>query len=372
MPYSDPPRRPFVRPFSHTLNQLGSHEALRPSQLMDQARALLEQRAGSSSASVSTGSAPIPHPLLTDHVRHADGLALVLMRSSGVGIAVRPADTTRVFFDASAAYGEDSAFDTLRERIAHVLQAKNITADVALVHAHVPQTLEYETLGIVAALHEALAIPPAQPPSSASGDVQALTLALTVGAARDVVLVDTERREAIVVPPNAESQAVRWGLVTAPPTRPASRLTSMDAPRLLKRLQQATMFARLSTLRALEHRDLETAIDEVPRSLQGALRYWVTEGSRVQKMTVALRKGDWQMVGALMLMADASRRNDADARDGAATALIDHLETLAQPELYGALPTRPGQLLVLGQAYALPKTLGQLQNDRADVQTVLL
>ncbi|MEM6645380.1 MAG: hypothetical protein AAF730_03930 [Bacteroidota bacterium] len=373
MPFSDPPRRPFVRPFSHTLNRIHAHETLQPDQLVDQARALLVQRFGDGQATVATASAPIPHPLLTDHVRHAEGLALVLMRSSGVGVAVRPADDLRVSFDADMAAADQ---DAVRHRIATLFGGTRAAVEVAIVHADIPQTLAYESLGILMALHRAMGAlglhPPGDLAADASPALRPLALALKVGQPGDVVLVDTDREDAIVVPPNAETEAMRWALVTAPSTRAAPRLTAIDAERLLRALHGSRRFSSLAGLRDLEHRDLEAALSTLSRSLQGPLRYWVTEGSRVQKMTAAVRKGDGQMMGALLLMADAARQSDAGARDASAATLAAQLDAQAHPELYGALPTGPGQLLVLGQAYALPKALERLQQDRPSLHVALI
>ncbi|MEM1094263.1 MAG: hypothetical protein AAGJ10_06630 [Bacteroidota bacterium] len=373
MLFSDPPRRPFVRPFSHTLNRIHAHETLQPRQLVDQARALLTQRFGDDAAGGATASAPIPHPLLTDHVRHAEGLALVLMRSSGVGVAGRPADRMRVAFDATMDAADQ---DVLRQRIAASFEGSEVPAEIAIVHAHIPQTLAYESLAILTAVHKALAKLGVHATSEADAalprSLRPLAIALKVGHPGDVVLVDTERVDAIVVPPNPETEAMRWALITAPGAVSAPRLTSLDAVRLLRGLRGSARFAQLSSLRDLEHRDLDAALATLSRSLQGPLRYWVTEGSRVQKMTAAVRKGDGQMIGALLLMADAARRNDAGARDAAATTLTDQLDAQAHPELYGALPTGPGQILVLGQAYALPKALERMQQEQPRLHVALI
>jgi galactokinase len=87
----------------------------------------------------------------------------------------------------------------------------------------------------------------------------------------------------------------------------------------------------------------------------------VTENRRVQKHVAALRRDDWQMVGALLLMSHASLRDDWKGTTAAADTLVEAVEARTHDGLYGACMTeRGGGVLVVGRPHAFEEGIRDL------------
>jgi galactokinase len=67
-------------------------------------------------------------------------------------------------------------------------------------------------------------------------------------------------------------------------------------------------------------------MEALPARLTSVARHLVTDNRRVQKMVAALRRSDWQMVGALLLMSHASRRDAWQGTSAEADFLVEHVE----------------------------------------------
>ncbi len=119
---------------------------------------------------------------------------------------------------------------------------------------------------------------------------------------------------------------------------------------------QQKAFPKLTSFRELEHRDLQRALGALPGRLKPGVRHLVTENRRVQKVVAALRKGDWQFVGALLIMSHASRRNDWRSTSSGADMIVTQAEAMTIEGIFGGASTsRGGSVLVCGQPFVVPQ-----------------
>jgi len=89
----------------------------------------------------------------------------------------------------------------------------------------------------------------------------------------------------------------------------------------------------------------------------------------VQKHVAAMRGGDWQMIGALMLMSHASQRDHWESTPDATDVLVDEAERRTYDGLYGACMTgRAGAVLVAGRPQDVASELGRLTDAVASRQ----
>lgn len=188
-------------------------------------------------------------------------------------------------------------------------------------------------------------------------------LAAAAGTAATLLLVDTATREFLPVELPAPTALALVLLDSGPAVRPdaeAERRRRAGAQEVLRQLR-AEGFPHLRSFRELEHRDLHRALDALPPRLRPLARHVVTENRRVQRMVTALRRGDWQMTGALLLMTHASRRDHLGATHPAADALVEAVEGMTFDGLYGAGQTgRDGPLVLAGQPHTTPAALDRL------------
>ncbi|NNE36114.1 MAG: hypothetical protein HKN13_12805 [Rhodothermales bacterium] len=176
------------------------------------------------------------------------------------------------------------------------------------------------------------------------------------------ILVDTETHEhlSLDVPDRIRPE---WALVNTATEklktgRAARKQWSLE---IFDRLQQKK-FSMLNSLRDLEHRDLENALHTLPRKMRPGLRYLVTENRRVQRMVVAIRKRDWQLMGALLKMSHASRRDDWMITSPIEDFVVEEAERFSLEGVYGATQTGEGSfILVAGQPLTLPAFLDHLR-----------
>lgn len=197
----------------------------------------------------------------------------------------------------------------------------------------------------------------------------AYLLATFAGGDPAFTLVDTETREYLPVRTEGRS-ALQWALIdpvgggaSEGAGAPASvhRRRKDQAEAALARLRREG-FPDLVSFRNLEHRDLDRATRAVPSALRPVVRHLVTENRRVQKHVAALRRSDWQMVGALLLMSHASLRDDWGATTSPANTLVEAVETRTQHGIYGACMTeRSGAVLVVSRPRALAQGVHTLR-----------
>ena len=100
----------------------------------------------------------------------------------------------------------------------------------------------------------------------------------------------------------------------------------------------------------------------MPRRLRPVVRHVVTENGRVQKLVAAIRRHDWQMFGALLLMSHASLRDDWQRSNDEIDFVVEQVEAMSLDGMYGACVTgRGGCVLVLGQPFVVPRCLDRIK-----------
>ena len=177
------------------------------------------------------------------------------------------------------------------------------------------------------------------------------------------VLVDTETLEYLTVDSSGTTEP-GWALVDTQADRQAAdrKARSEWAQEILARLQQKK-FSHLTSLRDLEHRDLEMATQLLPRRMRPRLKYLVTENRRVQRLVAAIRNEDWQLMGALMFMSHASRRDDWAITSPVQNFVVDEAERFSIEGVYGATQIGEGSfVLIAGQPIRLPAFLDHLRS----------
>jgi galactokinase len=148
----------------------------------------------------------------------------------------------------------------------------------------------------------------------------------------------------------------------------ASIKRSEKAANVTRKLQKKE-FDQIKSLRDIEHRDLERALQAVGRRHRSALRHLVSENRNVQKGVVAVRKGDWQFLGALMMISQASKTNDWDTTGPVHEMVTDLAESASLDGIFGVVQTGEGGcMLVAGQPFSLPAFLDSVR-ENADEHT---
>jgi len=373
-------------------NQFADYEAPDRATLRQRARDVLVDRLDTSDSPLSTAYACGTVGVQADQTHYSDGFGLFMPLQQGVAVAARPADTTRVVFG-----GTDQTWDA---------DTSAPPPWVAMVHRIVQELLAGEgvEVGIVSTIPgtfrdgylASLAVALMRvvrrldvPPTVDLDHVESLRDALVpllageIGSVLDqpystayllatfagddpaLTLVDTTTREHLPVETEARS-ALQWALLDPQGPVPRSaefhRMRQKQARKALDHLR-AHGFAGLAAFRDLEHRDLERAEDLLSDTLRPVVRHLVTENGRVQKQVAAMRRSDWQMIGALLLMSHASQRDDWDGTSDAADAVVQATENQTHGGLYGACMTgRSGAVLVAGRPNAFADELHHLTN----------
>ncbi|PEN13426.1 hypothetical protein CRI94_08875 [Longibacter salinarum] len=228
---------------------------------------------------------------------------------------------------------------------------------------------------VIPDLREAIEQTTARPTSIAS------LIAAHAGMDGPFTLVDTGTYEFLPVQTKAR-EALDWAVID--PGRPAPRSNAWHW-NVRERADEALAILRkhgfdgLRSFRNVEHRDLDRALDSLPERLRPVTRHLVTENRRVQKHVAAMRRGDWQMIGALLLMSHASLRDYLEATTALADEVVEAVESVMLEGVYGACMTsRDGLILVTGRPHALdnlldsiPKAVSQAADDvDADLHTI--
>jgi len=97
--------------------------------------------------------------------------------------------------------------------------------------------------------------------------------------------------------------------------------------------------------------------------MRPGLKYLVTENRRVQRLVAAIRNEDWQLMGGLMFMSHASRRDDWGITSPIQDFVVDEAERFTIEGVYGASQVGEGSfVLIAGQPIRLPAFLDHLRN----------
>lgn len=378
----------FVQPFLYALNRMQENESLRPTQYTERARALLVDRLGASGplpeAAFSNGSVG----LLADHTHYFDGFAMMLQLRQGIAVAVRHTTeaTTRIVFDGAGTWTGD-----LPNRLA-IAVFGDANVDMAVVSALPPGLGVARQASLTVAMLRVRDIMDGR----ARGDMELadeartiLANALGVHVSRVFTTGATLTDEGPFVLADA-SNGKYMPLEVASNQRPGFALVTLgepgktDAQGMQERrelVQKATAelekvaFPKLGSLRNLEHRDLDKALDAVSRKYRPVVRHVVSANRNVQKLAVAIRKSDWQFFGALLKISLASIMQDwSTGRTEFGPALAE-AERLSLEGIYGVVQTGElGVLLVVGQPFSIPAYIDALReaHTNGDVEAFIV
>jgi galactokinase len=376
---------------AHSSDRPGAAQAL-----LAEARTLLDRAFGpAADRAIGTGRARGSVGIQADQTHYSDGFALVLGLPHAVAVALRRSSAaSRVAFapDATPVALHDAhsaphrGVDVIRRTVASLRPPgePGLSLDIAVVSS-IPPVLGDAALSALAvatasALNDLYDVPAdrrtdrrAQMDRDLARDVavgsRRPTSVSYVLAAREVrpaavLLVDTALHDHLPVTPG-QGEPLGWAVLDpggGPPAPPQLHRTRAEqAEAALDRLRRAGV-ADIDAFRDLEHRDLERAVDILPEELRPITRHLVTENRRVQKHVRALRHGDGQMIGGLLLMSHASRRSHLNASTDAIDAIVEEAEALTfDGGVYGAgLASRDGALLVTGRPPAFDRGLERL------------
>ena len=319
-----------------------------------------------------------------DQTHYSGGFALFMGLRHGCAVAIAPADTPRLTTTDGVTHRLHPAANVppwVRSLGAFLSEGVATDREAPTWHVAVANTLP-STMGdgalaaLLVALRRALAAQDAAPSLPAPADLAPLLatvydrpcsiaypIAADAATPGQFILVDTATHEHLPVPTEAAS-TLAWAVIDIgnPPVRPASFYRKKhDAAEDALALLQDRGFPSLQAFRDLEHRDLERAGNQLPPDAQPVVRHLVTENRRVQRHVAVLRRGDWQMVGALLRMSHATLRDHWASTSAPADALVSASETLSMDGLYGACMTeRDGAVLVTGRPSTFDAALRSL------------
>ncbi len=388
--YAGRPRS--VKPLLKALDRLEKREALSQTRLEVRARELLVDRFGEAGEELTPGFAGSYIGVHAEHTHYFNGFAVLLPLPFGTAIALRRTNspTSRAAFDgmpdtwkfdASEAKGpaKDSAMPWMRvfEQMVTEVRPVEGALDVAVVSTVTPScphayhtSLAVAVLRAVDALYECRRASLEEAGMAESvissclrepfGSAYPLaTASLTRGAA----LIDTTTSEVLPLDPPPLDEVgfalmdVGERLVPEDDFFEERRLEAERALRLLQR----NGFPELGSYRELEHEQLQRALQVLPDELVPVVRYLVTENRRVYRHVAALRRGDWQLVGALLLMGHASRRDDWRASTERADFVVSAVEQMSAEGMHGACLVDAGScVLVAGRPFVVPGCLDRI------------
>lgn len=382
---------PHVTPFLDALDRMQERRFVGPDRLTERAESLLVERLGSTGGRAEAAFAHGATGLLGEHTHYFDGFALLLSMAPGTAVAVRTAagGRSRLVFEGSDEtwsfhHTEDPPegapmWVRVVEETVRRFAAGDGPVDVAVV-----STVPYSCVdAYVSALGMATARACQAVFALSQGGrrtralvrdaVEAGTdwpfgitylMAADEGRPEYFSLVDAGSLERL--PVDAPSrELLGWGLVDSGlgPLRGADfhRKRKAAAEKAVAVLRKKG-FPSLESLRDLEHRDLKAALEAVPGRLRPIVRHLVTENRRVQKLVGAVRRRDWQMFGALLLMSHASLQKDWGATNELVDLVVRETEAMSLEGMYGACMTsRGGAVLVVGQPFVVPRCLDRIQ-----------
>lgn len=377
-------------PFASSSERFGGDESPDHDVLQRRARELLTQRMGATGASISTAYACGVVGVQADQTHYSDGFGLFMPLQQGVAVAARRAEASRVTFAGAERTWSDEAENpppwvmTVRRVLQDVLVDRQVEvavvstvpcvcrdgylAALTVAITRVVRALDISTaidLNSVQSLRDDL-VPLLAGEIGTAFDQPYSTgyvLAAIAGAEPAFTLVDTATREHLPVETDART-SLRWAVVDPgehEPLSPAFHRRRKEQAEQALRVLRENGFDGLTAFRDLEHRDLEEAVHVLPDELKSVTRHLVTENGRVQKHVAAMRRSDWQMIGALLLMSHASQREHWESSTAAVNAIVDETESRMHGGLYGACMTgRSGAVLVAGRTNAFGEELRHL------------
>ena len=386
----------FVRPFLQALNQMNADEVLRPAQYEERSNRVLVDRLGVNGALPTAGFAKGVVGVMADHTHYFDGFALLLGIKPGIAVSLRSNEESmsRVVVEHSSEVmkigdnddGSQGLAGLIREALRSTAPVDSDHFDIA-IFGTIPTGLGAAfhasfTIALLRALHAWYDL---EMNEGIIRDraISALThwyghafspayvLGVLKNAHTPFVLVDTNTMESIPLEGPKATQP-GWGIVEwetgfEQGFKHALARTKL-ADRALSDLQSGA-FSTLQSFRDLEHRDLQRAIDDAPRRSRSTIKHLVSENRNVQKLVVAIKKGDWQFVGAILMISQASKAGDWNTTDSIHAKLMEETDSASLDGIFGAVQTgEGGNLLVLGQPFSLPSFLDHLK-EKASAHT---
>jgi len=382
----------FAEPLKHAMHRVEENESLTPDQHKSRAERLFSDRFEAGKSDVHVAFSPGVVGIQADHTHYFNGFALLKPMRRGTAVAVRLTERkkVRLVFEGVP---EPVAFEIGTVGVdsdSHVVQTIRVLLDSMDLRVHrgmdiavlstVPDGLVSSALGSIGiATVKAVSTACRREMSTKEESMlikrgleavlsvpvsAAYVIAISEHDAQAVMLVDTETFEylSVDVP---ERTGPGWALIDTARLKQTSNRNSRFAwsQEILERLQQKK-FAELSSFRDLEHRDLETAVHVVSRKMRPGLRYLVTENRRVQRLVVAIRNQDWQLMGALLKMSHASKRDDWLITTAMEDFVVNEAERFSLEGVYGAAQTGEGSfVLVAGERLRLPAFLDHLRSN---------
>lgn len=394
----------FVRPFLYALNRMQANEVLRPSQYMDRSRSILMDRLGAGGGAPITGFCRGAAGIIADQTHYFEGFALMLRLQQGVAVSVRKSEGTRsrvviegvtdvLQFDVYEP--EVAGFGGLLSRVVRAHGWEDTQFDISIVGG-IPT-------GLGAAFHAATAVSfllaldalrsgaeraptPALDPEDLRKDLRdaavaalsswyghrfspAFVIASLSTADDPFVLIDTGTLSYLPVPSEAASRP-GWAIVEMSHDwkRPmAESQDRFDRATAVTAALKKKGFEHIKSLRDIEHRDLEQAVGNVGRRYRSSLRHLVTENRNVQKCVVAIRKADWQFLGALLMISESSKESDWDTTGPVHELVTNLAESASLDGIFGVVQTGEGGcMLVVGQPFSLPAFLDDIREKAAE------
>ena len=364
----------FVQPLLDTLNTMRVQERLRPDQLTTRAEALLWERFGAEGGRAEAAFAHASLDIATEHTRYFDGIALLMPLQEGCAVACRSGSGRhRVAVEESASGLEAEIGDALRLLCAGTDQK----LDVAVVTSLPPIVPSGPRAPALVALTRAVSALQARTTKEADDlavlmdakgpdrhVLAARLMAATPPPASGVILADTREGEFLPmdVPPME-----RPGLALLSPGELEGDIPARGANRKLLREIMTQLrsggFKDLRSVREVEHRDLQRALAAVEKRHRPLLTFLITETARVQKMVIAIRRRDWQMFGALLLMSHAARVADLGLKDSGSDMIVKEIENMSLEGMYGGsrLSADSPTVLAAGQPFSVPPALERLR-----------
>ena len=395
--YSKRRAPPFARPFLDALGEMSRRDAMNPDVLIERACSELPVRFGEADDSgVASGFARAHIGLAADHTRFFDGFALLLPTPYGIGAAVRrsTASESRLAFD-----GDDATwtFSPASEEGRHDAPApwwtrllvmflrralpEPVTLDVSIASSVMPTCEDsycaalcvatmratQEVLTVTAGERDIVRLACECAEECLGRPMSPSYVSSAVSRAEDAfVLVDTQSGEHLPVatPPDDE---LGWGVVevhhSVPDVAGFHERRAAEVSSIEQRLRKKA-FPDLVSLRDIFHKDLDVASAAVTRSQRPLLRFLVTENQRVQKLTLAAQKHDWQFLGGLLLMSHNSIRDDWGTSSEEVDFVVDRIEEMSVRGLYGGkIASDAGAVLVIGQPFTVPAFLESIRGE---------
>ncbi|MDE2996337.1 MAG: hypothetical protein OXT73_06335 [Bacteroidota bacterium] len=393
----------FVRPFLYALNRMQANEVLRPSQYKDRARSILMDRLGASGGPPVTAFCRGSAGIIADQTHYFDGYALMLRLQQGLAVSARRSmsSKTRVVVEGVTevlqfdAYEEDvSGFGGLLSRAIQAHGWEREQFDVSIVGG-IPT-------GLGAAFHAATAVSflfalealktesdrppnPAQDPSDLRTDLRDAALealsgwyghrfspAFVIGSLSigddPFVLIDTKTMEYLQVPADLATRP-GWAIIETSHDWKQPMVESQkrfDQAQSITQTLQKKGFEQIDSLRDVEHQDLEQALRSVSRWHRASLRHLVSENRNVQKGVVAIRKSDWQFLGALLMISQASKKSDWNTTGSIHETITEMAESASLDGIFGVVQSGEGGcMLVVGQPFSLPAFLDSVRESLA-------